>query len=322
MMNEGEVGKVEKIGGSRKKLIVGIVVAVMVVAGVGIFSLLSKENNSLPDPIFIYWDTENAENAWLVKVVDIRKDSDTQQDAYLDEIGLVLINQSSGIGINIGLFSEISNSPSPYGIMWIDVNNNSRVEIGDYLRVNKSGGSSGKIDPDNYYLGLNPSGIIMIYPSLKVYLPPADFLNMSVEKTSDGWNMTVTWVNESVPEWILNQTSFRLENESGEFFAIYEKNEIVGEWYTTAWLGGIYYKYEYEEYYVGNALVVSEWGAHRDMGYYNITWYDYDNDHKVSVNDSIIIDDNKGLVESGFKFKLTHRGYYGAVHVMEEIILP
>ena len=129
-------------------------------------------------------------------------------------------------------------------------------------------------------------------------------------------------MNESVPERIFNTTSFRLENETGEFFTTYEQNNIVGEWYTTMGLGGIYYKYEYDEYYVGDALCVSEWGTYRDTGYYNITWYDYDNNHKVSVNDSIIIDNDRELVNSGFKFKLTHQGYYGAVFVMEEIILP
>lgn len=321
-MSEGNGELSENLKG-KKKLIAGIVVAVIVIASVGTFLFLTNKSNSkYPSTIYVYWNTVSTESVWLVKVMEIKKIPETQQDVHPSELGLVLVNQSSGIGINIGLFSEISNSPSPYGIMWVDVNNNSRVNIGDYLCINKSGGSSGKIDLDNYFLGLEPSGRIVPYPSIKIYLPPADFLDMSVEKTLDGWNMTVTWVNESVPEWIFNTTSFRLENETGEFFTTYEKNEIVGEWFTTMGLGGIYYKYEYNEWYIGDAQYVSEWGTYRDTGYYNITWYDYDNDHKVSVNDSIIIDNDRGLVESGYKFKLTNMGYYGAVHVMEEIILP
>ena len=73
---------------------------------------------------------------------------------------------------------------------------------------------------------------------------------------------------------------------------------------------------------MGNALTVREWGKHRDMGYYNITWYDYDNNYRLTVNDSIIIENYSGLVTSGYKFNFTHRGYYGSVHILKEIILP
>ncbi|MEW5937403.1 MAG: hypothetical protein AB1665_06270 [Candidatus Thermoplasmatota archaeon] len=311
--------RTDRAQGGRMKLLAGILVVVMVVAGAGALLWYKTERySSYPHQIDVYLDTVYTESAWLIKVVSIKKHPESQPDIDERSIEYRLLDKP-GSDIERQKFSEIKHAPSAYGILWEDADNNGLVDVGDYLQISKEGGSLGRVNEvDNtiYFYDV----IIVFYPR-EIYLPPADFLDMDVQKTPTGWNMTVTWVNEAVPEWVFRTTSFRLENASGEFFTTYKDTNIVGEWYTVMGLGGIYYKYEYKERYDGNSLYVTELGTHRDMGYYNMTWYDYDNDYMLSVNDSIIIDNDRHLVKPGFSFKLIHQHHYGAVHVMEEIIL-
>ena len=192
-MNE-EVGKV----GSRKKLIAGIVVAVLLVVSVGTYLTFNKEDNSsYPNQIYLYWDTEYRESAWHIKMVEIKKIPEDQLDIHISELQLILLNKTSHIRINDFLFTEMNSTITSLGITFEDINSNSIVDIGDYLCINRSGGIDGKIDPNIHELMLSDLGsTILFYPSSIVNLPPDDFLNMNVEKTSEGWNMTVTWVND------------------------------------------------------------------------------------------------------------------------------
>ena len=67
-MNE-ELGQV---GGNRKKFIAVMIIAIVAIASIGAYLIFSKEGGSnYPYTVDLFWNTENTENAWLVKIVDI-----------------------------------------------------------------------------------------------------------------------------------------------------------------------------------------------------------------------------------------------------------
>jgi len=300
-------------GITKMKLLVVSVTVILIIASAGVYTYLkSRPLNSSYRPIEVYWDITQTPTDWIIKIIHIGHDDKASPRGI--DTSYTIINDT-GVAIEVvegGFIYDINESQSPHGLRWVDLNNGRLINVGDYFQVSKSGGSAGKFDPSHDTLIVEEYPYINFNPR-KIHLPPTDFLDVNVNKTSTGWNMTVTWVNNDVPEMVRNWTYFRLENESGEFFANVQKNDIVGEWVTEMSLTGTYYKIEP---YSGN-----EWGTHRNMGFYNITWYDYDNDHRISVNDSIIIDNNRGLIKSGFTFKFVYPEWYCELYIMEEIIL-
>ena len=313
-MNE-EVGKV---GGNRKKLIAGIVVAVLLAASIGAYLIFSKEGGSnYPYTIDLFWNTEYTENAWLVKVVDINKIPENQLDIHIGELQLILLNKTSRIPINYFLFTEMNSTTTTLGITFEDINGNSIVDIGDYLCIDRSGGSDGMIDPNMHELMLSDLGsTIHFYPSSVINLPPANFLDMDMQKTSDGWNMTVTWVNGAIPEGVMSDynLTFRVENGSGEYFAGGEPGcdvSLLPEEYWRMRLSLI-------DSSIRNVSDVNY--NYHDRDFYNITWFDNDENQQLSVNDTIKIDNYSGLVETGYRFRLIC-GFYGFMHSINESVL-
>lgn len=308
-MGEGDV---VTGGGSKKKVIAIIIVSVLIITSIGTYLLLNDEDqsNDYPDQISLFWDTEYTEAAWLVKVVDIQMVPESQHSLSLDEIYYGINDLDTWEHLEEFQLSAINNAPSPFGLKWIDLNNNTFVEIGDYLRINKSGGSGGILNPDTHELILaDGSGRLVFYPSGVVNLPPAEFLDMDVVKTTAGWNITVTWVNETVPGHFLevgyvNNISFRLENLSGELFTTADPNYAGNPGYVFG-LNFI------DDNFTG------DWNWN-DMGFYNITWYDNDRNGGLSVNDTLVIYDYENNIESGFKLRLIC-SKYGWVHTIYEV---
>jgi hypothetical protein len=307
---EKEILEKEKLKSRKRKILTVFVIALIIVGVVVGMDWLLRGKIGSPDSVGwgIYINSKATDDGWIVSIADIigyKGEHDSKYPANDTAYELYLYPYEDDWDVNKSILN-IKNKPSPYNVTWIDTDDDDMLGTLDYFVIGKSGGVKGNVSTHSTFkLYLSPN----LWESNKIYLPPVDLVRTTVNKMPGGWNLTVRWVNESESEQkILEQTGFRLENYKGEFLTTHEKNEIVGEWYTIIGLRAIHY--ESGEDYEGN------------MGYYNITWYDYDNNQKLSVNDSIIIDNNKGLVETGFTFKFTHMGHYGAVFVMEEIILP
>jgi hypothetical protein len=296
-MGEGDVGRA---GSGRTKWIAITIVLILAAASLGTYLLFENDDNSTSSyRRYVYWDTEYTDTAWLVKIVEIQTGS--LPDINQNEIRLDLVAKPGGL-IDGWSFGELNNLTTSNGVRWVDVNNNGYVEIGDYLQINRSGGSNIIINPDLHDLALyGANADLVFYPSPYIYLPPAEILEMSVEKTSDGWNMTVTWVNETIPEQFMEawNVSFRLENKSGEFLTSYQNDNSF-------WLGFI--RFPLPEY------------NHVDQGFYNITWYDYDENRIISLNDTFIIYNYSGLVEADYTLRLMSNKY-GFGHTIIEIVL-
>jgi hypothetical protein len=59
---------------------------------------------------------------------------------------------------------------------------------------------------------------------------------------------------------------------------------------------------------------------HVDQGFYNITWYDYDENRIISLNDTFVIDNYSSLVEADYTLRLMSNKY-GSGHTMIEVVL-
>jgi hypothetical protein len=294
--------------GGRKKVIAITIVLTVVIASIGAYVLLTDGGGSTyPNHFELFWDTEYTETAWLVKVVDVKNSPPGYQGLLRPgDLKYGITNKETWEHLEGFNFVEITNKTSPLGVTWVDVNNNGFVEIGDYLRINRSGGNGGMVNLDRDELVIAETGFsVFIYPSNYVYLPPAEFLDMDVVKTATGWNMTVTWVNETIPEGFMEgwRIGFRLENESEAFYGIQKFGWAVP-------LGNI------ESNFVAEP---GTYDAH-NMTYYYIDWFDNNMDNKFSVNDTILIDKSSEIKDTlNFIFSSSQYGYH---HVIFEVTLP
>lgn len=292
--------------GLSRKLVAGIIVTVVVVAGVGAAIWWDMQNNGgagSSQSLIFYFDTEYSDAEWRITIVDVFLSTinytDPDRTFYETYIPPLKDNNS---------FANIRDTPSPFGICWHDANNDNLVNIGDYLTVNRSGGSGGKLEAHNSIKIWNDYD-----GSPDIYLPPADLLDMDVVKTSTGWNMTVTWVNRTIPEGFMSDynLTFRVENGSGEYFAGGEPGCDVNLLPEDQWR----MRLRFIDSSIRNVSDVNY--NYHDRAFYNITWFDNDDNQRLSVNDSIEIENYSGLVETGYRFRLIC-DCYGFIHTIAE----
>jgi len=285
-MGEEGVDKSGKVGVNRK-LVAGIVVVVLVIAGIGAIISLNKNNSD--DDIqkmgLLYFDTRDMGDVWHIRIVHIKSigPMDWLRDDLNESRICYQLSQRQNNYQNNECFylKDIKTNPSPLGVTWVNLNNTESVEVGDYFIINKTGGSGGKAEPHDKFQILSTI-TIQTYNNW-VYLPPAEFLDMDVVKTSAGWNMTVTWVNETVPGELLmwpNMTD-QIEDLSGNVV-----NVIVGP--------------------VNHP--------------YNQVWHDIDNNSFLSIGDVIEIRNTDDELESGYLYRLMSKKY-GYMHTMIEMTL-
>lgn len=271
-MGEGDVGKA---GTSKTKLIAGIIVAVVVIAGLGAAIWLNLPDGGEVNSVLflnLYFDTEYSDNQWIITIVNIT----TNTGKYYADPNVTLYRTINATDFmqDTDYISSIKDATSSFGMNWHDVENDNLLKVGDYLTINKNGGGDGMLDTNGYI------EIITIYSFHSIiHLPPAEFLDMDIQKTSNGWNLTVTWVNETIPERFLEgwRVGFRIENESGAYGTFFG----IG----TGKIGLCVPLDMIESNCVAEP---GTYNAH-NMTYYYINWFDNDMDKKLSVNDSIVI---------------------------------
>ena len=304
-MGEDDVGEGGKVGMSRK-LIAGIIVAVVVAAGIGVVLWQLKDgDNSTTFSVDLYWDYVDYADALHLTVIDIQGPERLIDTLSMYGIEIQVFNLTTNLRIENIYTSQIINGSKVHGMQWIDQDSDSILEIGDYLRINKTYGVNGNIDMNDHFIGLGPvDGLFNHYPE-RIYTPPAEFLDMDVVKTSAGWNMTVTWVNETIPDGFIEggHIGFRIENESEAFYGIQKFGWAVP-------LDSI------------ESNFVAEPGTYNghNMTYYYIDWFDNNMDKKLTVNDTIVITEFSESEET-LNFKLSN-SQYGWEHVIFEVTLP
>lgn len=302
-MVEEEVNKVGKTG-LNKKVIAGVVVAVVVVAGVGgvvWWKIKGGQGAGSQSTWFCYADAVNYQDRWEIKILDISKNSEGRTTRYefvtSDGKYEPLYEPDKWFSI-----LDIRFNASLFGITWLDNNNDTLLDSQDVFVINKSGGIRGIPRPHDKFTIWDTK--TEQNPCI-IYLPPADFLNMNVEEISDGWNMTVTYVNETIPEAFTEgwRLGFRVENESGVFYGI----QKIGWSVPLDMIGSTY---------------VAEPGTYdaHNMTYFQINWFDKDGNEKLSVNDTFLID-NFLSTDEKLSFRL-FCNQYGWGHVIFEVMLP
>jgi hypothetical protein len=248
-------------------------------------------------------------------VVDIQGPETVVERASMHGLEFNIVNNTSNLWIETFYVFQIINGSYVRGTQWIDQDSDSILEIGDYLRINKTYGVNGNIDMNGHSIQLRDTGAFKHHPG-RIYTPLAEFLEMNVAKTSTGWNMTVTWVNETIPAGFMSggNVSFRVEDNNGDYFGGRPGVDIdlVPKEYWRTSLGLINHNsrnlsnINHNYYYV--------------QGPYNITWFDNDENYILNTNDSILIENHSDLFENGYKFRLLCNNY-GYLHTMIEITL-
>ncbi len=307
-MNEEGVGNI----GGRKKVIAIAIVLVLAVTSAGTYLLYKNEaaDGTPASLIIVYFDSISTENEWIITIVDISHNL-RDDDLLAQNLDESKLNYSVECGPNFdgwpedrNYLSEIIIFPSPYGVRWIN-QNSSMIEVGDYFVINKSGGVRGQIKAHDVFR-FNPTGrnsVTMM--GVYLYLPPAEFLDMDVVKTATGWNMTVTWVNETVLAGFMSggNVSFRVESDDGTFYGVHKYGWSVA-------IGAARSDYVSPD---------TTYDAHI-MTYYNINWFDCDMNRQLSVNDTIMIDNFSGN-EDTLRFRM-FCNKYGWGHEILEVIFP